>query len=114
MALLGQLAGFPLRADGYGYLYQAAICLGGMVYGFLGLVLAFGLASRHAISQAALAAAALMWLGSNVLCYMVVGPSMAHMNSLFAVSVFPYAWEPMGRQTLAVYDRLVHKGMPHD
>lgn len=99
MALLGQLAGFPVRADGYGYLYQAAICFGSMVYSFLGLVLAFRLASRYATSQAALAATALIWLGSNVLYYMVVEPSMAHMNSLFAVSLFLYAWEA-GRGSL--------------
>jgi hypothetical protein len=85
--------GAALPADGVGYPYQAATLLGSVVYGSAGLWLVYRLCRRRFGPAAAAAAVVLLWLGSNVLYYMVAEPSMAHMCSLFALGLFFYLWD---------------------
>ena len=59
--------GLRVIPDGYGYLYQAAISIGSIVYGTLGFWLAY-LSCRRLCSQiATISAIILLWLSSNVL-----------------------------------------------
>jgi hypothetical protein len=83
--------GLPIEADGYGYGYQAAVCLGSMLYGFLGIALTFSIARRF-WPRTALAACGLLWFGGNFVYYQVFEPSMSHMVSVFAVSTLLFAW----------------------
>ncbi|MGB8647565.1 MAG: hypothetical protein WCF84_20190 [Anaerolineae bacterium] len=80
-----------VTTDGYSYLYQAAISLGSIVYGFIGLVLVYKTISRDA-PRRALVATLLLWFATNVVYYMLVEPSMSHMCSLMAVSLLVYLW----------------------
>lgn len=84
------ILGFP--TDGYSYIYQAAVCLGSMTYGFIGLLLTYHLCREYADAASAVVAVALIWFGSNVIYYMVVEPSMSHMASLGAVSALLAWW----------------------
>jgi hypothetical protein len=83
--------GFSVESDGYGFPYQVAVCLGSMVYGLLGIILTYHVILRY-YGSVALAATILIWLGTNVIYYMMVEPSMAHMVSFFAVAFFFSLW----------------------
>jgi hypothetical protein len=100
IVLAGRAVGLPLAADGYSDVYQIFIAMGSMVYGFIGLLLSYRLARRYTSAAAALVATLLIWLAGNAICYMIFEPSMAHMNSLFAVALFLYVWHA-GRSSLA-------------
>lgn len=92
IALVGQGIGLPIVPDGTSYLYQAAISIGSIAYGTAGLWLAFTCA-RHFFPQTpALLATVLIWSTSNVVYYMILEPSMAHMVSLFSVSLLLSIW----------------------
>lgn len=91
--VLSALLGLP--TDGYSYVYQAAVCLGSMTYGFIGLLLTYRLCRERVDAASAAVAVALIWFTSNVLYYMVVEPSMSHMASLGAVSAL-LAWWRLG------------------
>ena len=76
-----------------GYLYQAVTLLGSITYGAIGLWLIYCLCRRRFGPAPSVTAVALLWLGSNVLYYMVAEPSMAHTSSLFALGLFFYRWD---------------------
>jgi MFS family permease len=92
LALLGSRIGLPVHPDGYGYLYQAAISIGSIVYGSAGLFLAYRCARSMFSTQSLLTALVLLWLGSNVPYYMIFEPSLSHMVSMFSVSVLLTVW----------------------
>jgi hypothetical protein len=92
VALLGQAVGLPIAADGYGYLYQAAISIGSIIYGALGFLLAYRCTVALFAAAAAAAAVALVWLAGNAIYYMVIEPSMAHMVSLFSTALLFSTW----------------------
>ena len=96
---LSALLGLP--TDGYSYVYQAAVCLGSMTYGFIGLLLTYRLCRERVDAASAVIAVALIWFASNVVYYMVVEPSMSHMASLGAVSAF-LAWWRLRRDRAGV------------
>jgi hypothetical protein len=91
LALLLKDFGLPVATDGYSYLYQSAICLGSMTYGFVAMILIYRLVARYYM-RVALATTILIWLATNIVYYMVGEPSMSHMASLFAVALFLYLW----------------------
>lgn len=106
LALALAAAGLPVATDGYGPLYQAAIAIGSIVYGSLGMALTYG-ATRRLFPGTALAACAILWLATNIIYYMVIEPSMSHMCSLFATSLLFAVWmggrpEPTWARCLAV------------
>lgn len=92
IALSASALGLPVATDGYGYLYQAAISIGSIVYGTLGFWLAFRCSRRVCGDVAAAAAVVLLWLASNAFYYMVIEPSMSHMVSLFSVALLFTIW----------------------
>src|SRR5262249_39528808 len=92
LALLGQALGLGVTADGYGYLYQAAISLGSIAYGVLGFAMAYACARRMCSSSLALAAVGLLWFAGNAIYYMVFEPSMSHMVALFSVAALLTVW----------------------
>ena len=88
------LLGLP--TDGYTVLYQTAVCLGSMLFGFAGILATYRLCREHASPGAALCAVVLIWFAGNVVYYMVAEPSMSHMASLGAVGTF-LAWWRCGK-----------------
>lgn len=91
------LLGYPV--DGYGTLHQAAVCLGSMIYGWIGLLLSYRLCREYADATSALIAVVVMWLGTNIIYYMVAEPSMSHMASLGLVAVL-LAWWRFGEASV--------------
>jgi hypothetical protein len=94
---------FGLATDGYGCLYQAAVCLGSMAYGFVGLLMAYRLCRQYAGPAVSVVAVTLTWFGSNVIYYMVAEPSMSHMASLGAVGSLLAWWRLSRRRDSALY-----------
>jgi len=78
--------------DGYNYLYQAAVCIGSIVYGGLGILFAYRVARRFFAERPSAWAIAVLWLASPFFYYMVFEPSMSHMNSFFSVSALLALW----------------------
>jgi hypothetical protein len=93
IVLVLRALGATIPADGMGYPYQAVTLLGSITYGAIGLWLIYRLCRRRFGPSPSVAAVALLWLGSNVLYYMVAEPSMAHTSSLFALGLFFYLWD---------------------
>lgn len=91
LSLLLRRAGWDVSVDGYGFVYQAAICMGSIVYGLSALILTTHTVRRYYPRTAP--AAALLTLGAtNVIYYLLVEPSMSHMCSLFAVAALIGVW----------------------
>jgi hypothetical protein len=91
---IASFAGLP--HDGYGYLYQAAVCLGSQACAFAGLFALLQLCLRQRASAAsALIAVVLVWFGGNLIYYVVAEPSMSHATSFGAVSCL-LAWWRLG------------------
>jgi len=84
-------AGFSVTTDGYSYIYQAAVCIGSILYGYGGMVLMHRTTQRL-FANTALASCVLLWLATNFIYYLIVEPSMSHMCSFFAASLLIYIW----------------------
>ncbi len=97
--------GVPVAADGYSYPYQAAICYGSILFGFLGMLLIYQ-PTKRLYPRTALAAVLLTWLATNFIYYMIVEPSMSHMCSLFAAALLNFVWL-RGRATFSLRECLV-------
>ena len=92
LALSLRALGRDIALDGIGYIYQVPTMLGSLTYGFAGVLLVYGSCRRFFGRPASAAAAALACLGTNVVYYMVIEPSMSHACSFFAVSLLLYLW----------------------
>jgi hypothetical protein len=69
--------------DGYSAPYVWAVCLGSLVYALIGLVLLVRIAARRFGGGAAWAGVVAAWLGSPLVFYMYLHPSMSHACSFF-------------------------------
>ena len=84
--------GFPLAANGYSYPEVLAYILASTCFGLAGLMICFEIARRYFGSRASLPAVIFIWLGSPVLAYLYLEPSMAHSASIFSVALFLILW----------------------
>lgn len=91
LSLALRAMGLPVAADGYGYIYQAAVCVGSIAYGSCAMVLMHRTA-RRLFPSTALAACIALYLATNFAYYLIAEPSMAHMCSVFATSALVYLW----------------------
>jgi hypothetical protein len=87
-----QSLGVPVVADGYGYLYQAPVLVGSILFAGLGVWLTFAYAREFVELGAAVAGVVLVVLGGNLIYYMVAEPSMSHGVSAFASALFFFTW----------------------
>lgn len=83
--------GLEVAVDGYSYLYQAAVCIGSICYGFLGMLLMHR-TTRQLFPHTATLACVLVWLATSFIYYLVIEPSMSHMCSFFAAALLLYTW----------------------
>ena len=83
---LAHAVGLPIAPDGYNQVYQFAVCLGSMLYGYVGLLLVLRLCLEFFRAKIALSALICLWFGWNVVYYLVIENSMSHMAALAAVS----------------------------
>lgn len=91
LALGLRAVGLPVAADGYGYLYQAAVCVGSIFYGGCALFL-MRRTARRLFPNTALAACVALFLTTNFAYYLIAEPSMAHVCSVFAASLLVCLW----------------------
>lgn len=100
LALGLRAVGMPVAADGYGYIYQAAVCIGSIFYGSCAMFL-MRRTARRLFPDTALAACVSLFLATNFAYYLVAEPSMAHMCSVFAASLLVYLWMALRPLTTA-------------
>jgi hypothetical protein len=84
--------GADIARDGFGLPYQRAVGLGTLVYGLAGLVLIFRLLADYFSRALSLGVTAVICYGSFIVWYLVVENSMVHGPSMFATTLFLYAW----------------------
>lgn len=100
LVLLVRTLGFGVSDSGYGDPYQTAVCLGTMVYGYVGLRLTYRLCRELFSNAAALGGTLVAWLGSGAVYYLVLENSMAHVLSIAAVTGLILWWR-VGRDRSA-------------
>ena len=91
--LLARSLGASVAADGFSPPYRYAMAAGTAIYGFLGLLLAFRLASKYAKPLWAFLATLAIWGASSLPVYMYFNPSWSHAHSAFAVALFLWYWD---------------------
>jgi hypothetical protein len=91
------LGGSP-DLSGFGPYHRNAVALGSFLYGYLALVLIFGLARRYFSESTALAAVLLVYAATFHYWYMVLQPTYAHAASAFFAAAAIVLWD-RGRGT---------------
>jgi hypothetical protein len=89
---LGTLVGAPLRADGFGPLYQSAVTTASFLYGLAALALVEKALRRQYAPALCAGVVLALFLATPLHFYMVANPSMTHAGSVFAVTVFVVSW----------------------
>jgi hypothetical protein len=89
--LYDQLGG-QIPADGFSKPYRVAMALGTALYGFLAVLISFGLARRYISEHWAFLATLGIWFGSSLPVYMYFNPSWSHAHSAFVVALFLLYW----------------------
>ncbi len=84
--------GSDVRLDGYYFVYQRAIGLATLCYGFAGLVLMYRMARVYFSRGLAAAATIGLCVTTFIVWYLVVENSMSHGASLFATTLFLFLW----------------------
>ncbi len=80
-------------ADGVGTLYESSVCIGTILYAFLGMWLVYRVARRVLDDDFAAACAALgLWWATSLIEYTVAEPSMSHGASFFANALLLAVW----------------------
>lgn len=92
-ARLEAALGADTDLSGYGPCHRNAVALGGLLYGFLGLVLVHALLLRHFRAGTALAATLLLWGTTFLHWYMVQQPTMSHSLSTFGAALSLWLWD---------------------
>jgi len=92
LANILQPLGVNVSKDGNGYLYQAIVLSGSIIYGGLGLWFVYRFTAALTSKKAALYGTSLVMLAGNVIYYMTAEPSMSHNVSLFLSGLFFYTW----------------------
>jgi hypothetical protein len=91
--LLADRLGAQIPAEGYSRPYLIAMGLSTVMYGFLGLLLAFDLARRYAGDTWAFLATLGIWFASSLPVYMYFNPAWSHAHSAFSVALFLWYWQ---------------------
>jgi hypothetical protein len=92
VVLAADRLGAHIPPDGYSPPYLITMAAATALYGFIGLMLAFGLARHYFEDRWAFLATIGIWAGSSLLVYMYFNPSWSHAHSAFAVSLFLWYW----------------------
>jgi hypothetical protein len=91
--LVARAFGSQVGVDGFSAPYRYAMAVGTCLYGFLGLLLSFLLASKYVSPAMAFVATIAIWWASSLPVYMYFNPSWSHAHSAFAVALFLWYWD---------------------
>jgi len=86
--------------DGWGLIYESAICIGTIVYVSLGCLLTYSLCRRYYSPFASLLGVLGIYLGSTLIHYTVAAGANSHAPSFFAVALFMWLWHPPRQRML--------------
>jgi hypothetical protein len=92
-ALAAREFGSTVPADGFSAPYRYAMAFGTATYGFLALLLSFGLARKYVNPIWAFLGTFAIWWASSLPVYMYFNPSWSHAHSAFTVALFLWYWE---------------------
>lgn len=95
LSLLLSGLGLDVATDGMGFIYEAAVCLGTIVYATAAFVIIYEVTRRLFGPWPALISSIVMWFGTAAIHYTVAEPSMSHGVTLFSVSLFLILWYPI-------------------
>jgi len=84
--------GGHVPADGFSKPYRVAMALGTALYGFLAVLISFGLTRKYIPEHWAFLASLGIWFGTSLPVYMYFNPSWSHAHSAFAVALFIWYW----------------------
>lgn len=99
-SLLLNAAGFAVRTDGYGFLYEMSVGIASLIYGFLGAWMIYKFCKKWFESKTAVLATIAVWYGTAFFWYHAAEPSMSHMNSIFLTALFTHLWyNTLGKRT---------------
>ena len=90
--LLAQALGADVKADGWSDPYIAAVCLTSYLFGCLGLLLCWSIASHYFERMLAAFAVVVIWLSTSLIFYTVIAPPWSHATSLLVVTLFIWYW----------------------
>ncbi|MGH9685956.1 MAG: hypothetical protein ACRD5K_02560 [Candidatus Acidiferrales bacterium] len=100
--LLWDRFGGHIAADGFSRPYLFAMAFSTALYGFIALMISFGLARRFVPERWALLATLGIWFASSLPVYMYFNPSWSHAQSAFTVALFVWYWlRTRGNRNLA-------------
>lgn len=88
--------GLGVVANGLGYLYEASVCLGTVVYATVGFVLTYRVTCYvlgRVSGRSALLSTLAMWWATSAIYYVVAEPSMSHGVTVFTMALFFYWWK---------------------
>jgi hypothetical protein len=89
---VAHLFGSQIPADGFSPPYILSVCYASALYGLLGLLLCWRLATRYASQTAATAATIAIWLASPLVFYMFIQMPFAHATGFFLTTLFLTIW----------------------
>lgn len=78
---------------GYGPCHRNLVALGGLLYGFLAIVLIHEVLLRHFVAATALGASLLLWGATFLHWYMVQQPTTSHAPSAFCAALAIWLWD---------------------
>src|SRR5690242_14561336 len=85
--------GVHANPDGFSRPYVVTMAVSTAIYGFIGLLLCYKLASRYVEEQWAFLATIGIWFASSLPVYMYFNPSWSHAHSVFSVALFLWYWD---------------------
>jgi len=92
IAAVAAAAGVTSRPDGLSLGFQLVAGLAGVLYATTGAWLCSRIAARRFGAAAAFWGALVAWLAGPAIYYSLVSPAYSHATSLFATSLFVFAW----------------------
>ena len=101
MSLAGRAAGLPLRVDGYGYLYEGAFAVTGVLASVVGAACAYAALRRLLPVGPALLGVGGAWLAGSLLYYTLASPVYAHAASALGVAAWLLVWSRLRPDRLA-------------
>jgi hypothetical protein len=92
LAWAANLFGRSVPLNGVSYPYINAVCLGSLLYAFIGIMLIYELLKNYFSKRISFFSVTALWLGTLPLWYMIYQPTMPQSLSLFSVALFVYVW----------------------
>lgn len=92
IVLFFNLFGTEIEINGTGFVYETSVLMGSIFYGFFGILFCFKFLKDFFSEKIAFTSTITVWLGTNLVYYIIFEPFMAHAVSFFTISLFIFYW----------------------